>query len=437
MPKKAPESSPIEDMLSALKSSAEKKPSGKVKAKSTKAVKPAKVKVPKDETPKISPLKLVMDAIEDGASWSVGHDVASGGASGGSTASTVFVLGNTAAATALPTAGTTVVTATTLSPFVAAAAGVGVGGVGWSTVEGWSTVGMSTTGIGNTAGGGIGGGTAWVTGTKTVLPKPTGKAEMVVKITGTKVASVKKVEGDPLVVTEAEVCAYCHGTKRVVWNPFDYGPPPPPKDWDEARSWVWDFVDIHVIDCPQCTPRGWGYAPNGPWGEASRIANKQYPYAEKGGGFTAATEYVLDWYHRGVTNNFKAIEAQFVAAKRSYYLDHLMRTHVRGKSVPNWPLFTDNSSCSQCNSMNFAPTYHPRTFEKAIGCCECGYGWITGPAYTPTPKEVESLRYSLYGLGFSSKVVDDLISQYHYYELNQFGLPYGGSSAAECLPDLR
>lgn len=227
-------------------------------------------------------------------------------------------------------------------------------------------------------------------------------------------------------------CTWCDDTKLMSWDSEERGVPPPPLGHSPEEEWTISeafmayspegeglkgfFESLGpkgkpfdmVIPCPVCI--GFGFASSSPWKPENLLSMKGVPEQFRESGSPEAT------WNRFYANALSLKESlagiavdkakTYLALTRQQHLrSKLARNELRNAQEPNWPLWPLDDSyscCPICQSGNFAPTVHPRTRLKAIGCCECGGAWILKEQPVENDadrerkkREIASLLYSL------------------------------------------
>ena len=229
-------------------------------------------------------------------------------------------------------------------------------------------------------------------------------------------------------------CGLCQDLGTLLWDPLNMGPPPPPPEYEEkhpVRVWHWSWK-TETRACPAC--QGWGYACNGPWAEAHRIATTKPLHAaeHKHFGWKAAQKHVVAWYGDQARNHLAMLVHLGEYAQRAKAVIELVSKRIRALDEPEWPE-RDIEACDQCHfGFNLAPTRHPLTGRAAVACCECGYAWHYKQSDEALAKDKAwdeehhkkaqaVMRYK----GLSDETADDLLKRF---------LPYDVYSAFTSLP---
>lgn len=213
-------------------------------------------------------------------------------------------------------------------------------------------------------------------------------------------------------------CKWCADTKTMYWDADERGCPPPPKGHDPEAEW--DLMEASTyynnlillgndvlkctIPCPVCV--GFGMARDQPFNVSpeSRIDKEQPP------GTPPPTAEEL-WCRQYMAMlafvevmagiGFRRMEEMVGLSRQNWLKAALIREEFRTSRLPTWPKAEwdyKGGLCPSCGSGNFAPTYHARTMEKAIGCCDCGMAWILPEQPEKLPAEIERRKLELAGM---------------------------------------
>jgi hypothetical protein len=239
-------------------------------------------------------------------------------------------------------------------------------------------------------------------------------------------------------------CKWCKDEKTMRWDEAERGCPPPPKGHDPEGEWdrmeaslLYDNGKILLgedmlvvkIPCPVCV--GFGRARDQPFNgpETTEIEKWQPPMLAR----VDTPEYRWERQYLAMLA-FRSgmagiavmhVERQYQLAKQQWLKFALQREQFRTDLEPAWPIADwdyKGGLCPICQSGNFAPTRHPRTQERAIGCCDCGGVWLFPDQPEPTPAETErrkteagSMRYTLeHSFLLSPGEAEMLLNRYGY-----------------------